>query len=241
MIFLLVVTLASLLLAGIMSVIAWRVSGNERHRSDARIAALAEDIHAGVEPAVIASAAESGVMPRWDEELLSLPDLPTCHVRDFRPGLFAPPPPSRLRRDALLAGAALVFAAAVSIATIGSGQLRRAPRVEDSTVASIVAPAALELVALGHERVGDQLTVRGTVRNPSSTEIDYLTAVVLLLTPEGDLLASGRAAIDASVLGPGAESTFVVTLPGAGDVGRYRISFRTGDLVIAHVDRRHEG
>jgi hypothetical protein len=54
-------------------------------------------------------------------------------------------------------------------------------------------------------------------------------------------VASGRAAIDGSALGPGAESTFVVTLPGAGDVGRYRVSFRTGDRVVSHVDRRHEG
>ena len=36
--------------------------------------------------------------------------------------------------------------------------------------------AALELVALGHERVGDQLTVHGVVRNPpSGSVIDQLT------------------------------------------------------------------
>jgi hypothetical protein len=98
----------------------------------------------------------------------------------------------------------------------------------------------LELVALGHERVGDQLTVRGAVRNPSSTGMDRLTAVVLLLTPEGDLLTSGHAAIDALALESGGESTFVVTLPAAGDVGRYRVSFRAGDRLVSHVDRRHE-
>ena len=45
MLFLLLVTLISLLLAVIMSVIAWRVAGEERRRSDARVAALAADIH----------------------------------------------------------------------------------------------------------------------------------------------------------------------------------------------------
>ncbi len=65
-------------------------------------------------------------------------------------------------------------------------------------------------------------------------------AVVLLLTPEGDVLTSGHAAIDAPALEPGAESTFAVTLPAAGDVGRYRVSFRSGDRLVSHVDRRHE-
>ena len=40
------------------------------------------------------------------------------------------------------------------------------------------------------------------------------------------------------VLAPGVESTFVVTVPGASDVGRYRVSFQSNDRVVAHVDRR---
>jgi hypothetical protein len=54
------------------------------------------------------------------------------------------------------------------------------------------------------------------------------------------LLTSGHAAIDGPALEPGAESTFAVTLPATGDVGRYRVSFRTGDRLMSHVDRRHE-
>jgi hypothetical protein len=235
MIFLLIVTLTSLLLAAIMSVIAWRLAGDERRRSEARVAALAEDIrHAG----------EARVTPQWDDELpVMSADLPSSRVRRdvAGPDLFAPPPPSRSRLPVLLTGAALLFAAAVSVATLARGQLRRASRAADPVALSPVAPPPLELVALGQERVGDQLTVRGTVRNPSGTEMDRLTAVVLLLTPEGDPLATGRAAIDAPALEPGAESTFVVILPGAGDVGRYRVSFRTGDRLVSHVDRRHEG
>jgi hypothetical protein len=235
MIFLLIVTLTSLLLAAIMSVIAWRLSGDERRRSDARVAALAEDIrHAG----------EAHVTPRRDDEWpVRGSDLPSSRVRRDvdGPDLLTPLPPSRSQLAVLLAGAALLFAAAVSVALLAGGQLRRASRVADPIALSPVAPPPLELVALGQERVGDRLTVRGTVRNPSATEMDRLTAVVLLLTPEGDPLATGRAAIDAPALEPGAQSTFVVTLPDAGDVGRYRVSFRTGGRLVSHVDRRHEG
>jgi hypothetical protein len=240
MIFFVIVTLTSLLLAAIMSVFAWRLSGDERRRSDARVAALAEDIQ---------RAGDARVTPRWDDELpATASDLPPSRVRRdvAGPDLFVPSPPSRLRLAGLPAGAALLVAAAAAVAILAGGQLRRAPRVADPIARSPispspVAPPPLELVALGQERVGDQLTVRGTVRNPSATEMDRLTAVVLLLTPEGDPLTSGRAAIDAPALEPGAQSTFVVTLPGAGDVGRYRVSFRAGDRVVSHVDRRHEG
>src|SRR2546422_11730544 len=45
MLFLLLVTLISMLLAVIMSVIAWRAAQEEKRRSDARIAALAAEIH----------------------------------------------------------------------------------------------------------------------------------------------------------------------------------------------------
>ena len=34
------------------------------------------------------------------------------------------------------------------------------------------------------------------------------------------------------------EATFVVTVPGAGAVDRYRVSFRTDDRIVPHVDRR---
>jgi hypothetical protein len=30
----------------------------------------------------------------------------------------------------------------------------------------------------------------------------------------------------------------VITIPGMADVGRYRVSFRTDDGVVPHVDRR---
>jgi hypothetical protein len=96
----------------------------------------------------------------------------------------------------------------------------------------------LELVALGHERDGERLIVRGIVRNPASgAAVDRLTAVVFLFNREGGFLSSGRVAVATSAL-PGTESTFVVTVPGAVAVDRYRVSFRTDDRIVPHVDRR---
>src|SRR5438105_1460359 len=50
------------------------------------------------------------------------------------------------------------------------------------------------------------------------------------------VVTSGRATIDS--LAPGTESPFAVTIPHASDVGRYRVSFRTDDRIVPHIDRR---
>jgi hypothetical protein len=100
-------------------------------------------------------------------------------------------------------------------------------------------PEPIELIALGHEREGDRLVVRGIVRNPSSgAALDRVTAVVLLFKEDGGFLGSGRASVESPALGPGGETSFAVTVPGASNVGRYRVSFRTADRVVAHIDRR---
>lgn len=213
MMFLLIVTVTSMLLAAIMSTIAWRLAGDERRRSDARVAALAAEIHA-----------------------------------DANVGrVLSDPPISRVQKDpayGLIFGAgALVFAAAVALVVVSSGHFSGMTRMAARAAAAAPAPAVrpLELIALGHERVGDQLTVRGIVRNPpAGPGLDRLSAVVSLFTPDGGFLTSGRADVDAASLRPGGESTFVVTLPRAADVGRYRVSFRTDDRVVPHLDRRHE-
>ena len=57
---------------------------------------------------------------------------------------------------------------------------------------------------------------------------------------DGDLVASGRAPVECDSLAAGVESTFVVTIPGADDVDRYRVSFRSDDRIVAHVDRRDQ-
>jgi hypothetical protein len=99
--------------------------------------------------------------------------------------------------------------------------------------------APLELIALSHQREGDGIVVRGVVRNPASgSGQGAVTAVVFVFTRDGAFLASARAAVSTPALEAGAESTFVVSVPHANDVGRYRVSFRSGDRVVPHVDRR---
>lgn len=238
MIFLLIVTLTSLLLATVMSVIAWRIAGDERRRSDARVATLSEEIH-GAAPARIAIVAQAGASRRatrqWDEALELRPSAVARATNLFA----ARETRSGSRPFAVLAGGALVVGAVVAMAVLFGGGVSRAPR--SASPAAAAAADALELVALGHERVGDGLTVRGIVRNPASgAAVDRLTAVVFLFTSDGGFLASGRAAVESPALGPGGESTFTVTVPRAGDAGRYRVSFRTDEHMVPHVDRRHE-
>jgi hypothetical protein len=81
--------------------------------------------------------------------------------------------------------------------------------------------------------------VRGVVRNPvAAAQLDRVTAVVFLYNREGGFLSTGRAAVVPGALTPGGESSFIISVADAGDVGRYRVSFRTDDRVIPHVDRR---
>jgi hypothetical protein len=228
MMFLLFVTLSSMLLAAIMSLVAWRIAGDERRRSEARIEALAADIH-GVER----------VAPRGPADDLELwPGSGTSGAELFA----AAQPRSGSRWPAVLAAGVFVVAtAAALVIVLGVGSSGTTHASNQAVAVAPPAPAALplELVALGHEREGDRLTVRGIVRNPESgAPVDRLTAVVFLFNRDGGFLSSGRVTVESSALRPGAESIFVVTVPGAADVGRYRVSFRTDDRIVPHVDRR---
>jgi len=275
---LLIVTLISMLLAAIMSVIAWRIAREERRRSEARVAALSAEIHASAagqppmvmpaqaggsrradiglraEPTRLTFSATARSPRRWDDDLELRPATGPSAGAD----LFTAVQPSQSgsRLAAVVAVGAFVFASGVAIVIVLSGGPGSAARsgsqptpanVESAATAApraAVAPvvAPLELVALGHERDGDRMTVRGVVRNPAAgAAMERLTAVVFLFNKEGGFLASGRATIEPPALGPGGESTFVVILPGVGAVGRYRVSFRTSDRIVPHVDRRELG
>ena len=229
-IILIVAMLVSLALAGAMSIVAWRVVHEERRRSEARVSALAADIRSSdvglPTSASIAGATSAGSMFTFMQPVTALPRLASV----------------------VLAGVLVVGAgAALLVALSRSGDVAAhavsrpaAGAAEPQSIAPPAAPApALELVALGHERRRDELTVRGIVRNPASgSPVNQLTAVVLVYNRAGGFLTTGRALVQAPTLGPGGESTFLVTIPGAADVGRYRVSFRSEDRVIPHVDIR---
>jgi hypothetical protein len=238
--FLLIVTVTSMLLAAIMSVVAWRIAVEERRRSDARVDALAAEIHGVSAP---------GIQPfayRADEDLELRPAAASVPLHadpgpDLRADLFvAPQAPASTWSLATAAGiGVLVLGAAAALAVVTSAG---AHGVGSRTAAGSAQPAPLVLVELDHERDGDRLTVRGVVRNPrSGAPMGDLTAVVFLFGRDGALVASGRATVESAPLGPGGESSFVVTVPGANDVGRFRVSFRTDDHLVSHVDKRHRG
>jgi type II secretory pathway pseudopilin PulG len=110
-----------------------------------------------------------------------------------------------------------------------------------ATVSQIAASEPLELVALGHAREVTLLTISGTVRNPSNgVKLEGLTAVVSLLDRNGVLVSTKDVPLDYRALGPGEEAPFKVSIPDAGPIARYRVSFRAGTDVVPHVDRRSD-
>src|SRR4029077_7040531 len=135
-------------------------------RSEARVAALAADIHA------VAPSAAHASRPRSES-----------------PNLFSAPSAPASARPAIVVGVGLLMfatAAALLVVLGGSAASRSGARDAAGRPASSAVPPStiparvpLELVALGHDRDGDRLTVRGVVRNPAAgTRVEGLTAVV---------------------------------------------------------------
>jgi hypothetical protein len=241
-IILLALTLISLTVAIAVSVFAWQLMRADRLRSEARIAALAAAI--GDDDRTVATT---------DTEQTAVTELP---LREEAPstvplsaGIFGGAPPSRrgFRLVAATGAGAVVAATVIGVLVVTSGGREASAPAAAARGATPAEPAgvaatsvALELVALGHEREADRLTVRGVVRNGSATTaVGQLTAVVLLFNRDGGFVASGRADVDGAAVAPGAERTFVVSVPTGAEVARYRVSFRRDDHVVPHVDRRN--
>ncbi len=250
-----IITVVSVTVAVAMTVVAWRLYQEEERRSEARVQALATVIGEGE------ATAEPSHAP--DVEIHRLPpvDRAAARVVEVAPAVDPPPPappavepapvalssdlfsasepePSRGRLAATAAAVVLVAAGALVAVMITSGAHRSARPAAAQTQIAPAAAAPLELIALGHERDGDRLTVRGVVRNPGAAEVDNLVAVVFAFDRDGGFVTSARAPIATPALASGGDSTFVVAVPGLADVARYRVSFRTDDHVIPHVDRR---
>ena len=221
-----VIAAISLVVSVVMSAVAWRLAREERRRSRARVAVLASDL----------------------ADLDLHPAAAGAPVAD----LFRAREPGSSRFAAVLAVG--VFAVATALAFIvvtgrhsQSGAESRAAVIERPGATApgprmTAESAPLELVALGHEREGDGIIVRGVVRNPTAgVERDRVAVVVFLFNRDGGFLTSGLAAVDVPALAPGSQSGFIVTVPHAGEVGRYRVSFRSDDRIVPHVDRRDHG
>jgi len=102
----------------------------------------------------------------------------------------------------------------------------------------------LHLLSLRHasDSTGN-FTVTGLVQNPAGGRtLQGVIAVIYLFDQQGKYLTSGKARIDVGAFQAGDESPFIVKIPNATGVSRYRVGFRLEDGgVVAHIDRRGQG
>jgi hypothetical protein len=246
---LVIFSLVSTSIAILASIVAWRATGELRRRSDARVAALARAIHASDDlplayEAPVGTLTVDSAQPHVDEDarFAAAPPFPAGEAQSPEMFSTAQRATPASRYGVMLAAVGFVIAtiAATSIVFSGESPTAAPARVgASSSPADPLHAAPLELVALTHERVGGALTVRGIVRNPANgAPLERMTAVVFVFDPDGGFLASARAALEAPALIAGGESPFTVTVPVSGDVGRYRVSFRSADRAVGHVDKR---
>lgn len=237
---LLVVTLISAATAIVALASASRLRRQERERSEARVAALANaaETHGGTDGGWIQVGGEF----QWNPAAETTPASPQSLIPDVEPqissgGLFG-----TVQREDTSANRVPVFAAAALIVMLGGALIFLNTSVTNdhaATVGHVSQAEPLELVALGHARETSVLTITGTVRNPTSgAKMEGLTAVISLLDRGGALVSTKDVPLDYRALGPGEEAPFKVSIPDPGAIARYRVSFRAGTDVVPHVDRR---
>jgi len=250
------VTMLSMGMAAALSAIVWRMLRLERHRSNARVAALTAAVREARPRA-----------PREDNDMTihsAFAEAPTHRPRLGEASVgaseaFAAPMFVEHERTspwgariAVMAALALAGASFVlfSLAARAQNSLHRAApetAAADNAAAprpGVTAPSSgLELMALRDARAGGSLTITGLVQNPrTGTPLSRVAVTAYTFDDSGALLASGRALIDVTSLQPGDESPFVVTVPASDAVARYRVGFRDeSGRVIAHIDRRRQG
>jgi hypothetical protein len=133
----------------------------------------------------------------------------------------------------------LAFAAVFLFVVLSGGLVWMMAGPRGTTPVAVGPNSPLELVSLTHARQNQKLAVSGLVRNPASGKpIEHLSAVVFLFDRMGTFVTSSRANVDFLKLGAGDESPFVVSLDAPASVARYRVSFRTDDGIVPHIDRR---
>ena len=252
------ITVVSLIVALVMSVTAWRLMRDEKQRSAARIAALSaaavDDVIEEPFPEVQVTPvrtrapwAPAPVEPFDTIESAGTPDSNSLGMPREKPDTAAVSHAAGFLGAVVDerqtgAGQRSLAIAAVALFVILSGGLVWIMSGPEGTTPVAVGPnSPLELVSLSHARQNNKLAVSGLVRNPASGQpVQKLSAVVFLFDRMGTFVASSRAQVDFLKLGAGDESPFVVSLDAPATVARYRVSFRTDDGVVPHIDRRGE-
>ena len=159
------VTVLSLALAAAMSVVAWRLTREERQRGEARAAARAAE--------AAGEAEEPGEPPSAPAEAWTAA-------------------PARRSRLAVAVALAVFVAGSAASLTVVFGEARRLDR--RGAQARAANGATLELLSLSEAREADRVVVRGVIRNPASAAaIDRVAAVVMLIGENGAVLSRARA------------------------------------------------
>lgn len=266
-ILLLGITIVSLIVALVMSVTAWRLMRTEKQRSAARVAALslaadsaAVESRAMVEPKGSPLQERAVTKAPWSSPPSTPQPAPIAQVSSLRPTQAAVELPlndrvtiseptithatgflgaTEVPREEGNRQKSLAFAAVVLFLVMSGGLVWMMSGPRGTTAQAMGPNAPLELVSLTHERHDNTLAVSGLVRNPvNGKPVDHLSAVVFLFDRAGTFVTSSRANVDFLKLGAGDESPFVVSLDAPPTVSRYRVSFRTDDGIVPHVDRR---
>lgn len=207
---LLTLTTLSLAAAAGFGALSWRVGREERERERARIAALATAMGPSTPETPLPGEVVIGSV--FDRSTEGLRGRPLIKVT------------AGALMVLLIAGVVFLSAPASQSARSGG-----------------VASAPLELMSMRYQRQRNTLTVSGLVKNPAGgAVVKGVTAVVFAFDRTGAFVASGRAPLDFKALGPGDESAFVVKVSNVSDVARYRVTFRSGDTVVRHIDRRSD-
>jgi hypothetical protein len=209
---LLTLTTLSLAAAAGFGALSWRVGREERERARARIAALSTAMAPpSAEAPLLSGVAVGSVFDRTTEGLRGRSSIK------------------------LVAGAVML------LLIVGGVWLtsRTSNPAQASAKAGSGEGRPLELMSMRYQRQGTTLTVSGLVKNLSAGgAVNGVIAVVFAFDHNGAFVASGRAPLDFSALAPGDESPFVVNVPNVTDVARYRVTFRSGNGVVRHIDRR---
>lgn len=234
------ITVVSLMVALVMSVTAWRLVREERQRAAARLAALsaAVDDPTLINLPIVDRKIEPVRAPWKPAAVEAEPPAPAPAKSSHASGFLGAAPQERdsgSRQKTLAIAAVILFAVLAG----GTAWVMSAP---EGTSAVAVGPnSPLELVSLSHSRQADKLAVSGLVRNPAAGKpVERLSAVVFLFDRMGTFVTSARAHVDFLRLAAGDESPFVVAIAAPPTVARYRVSFRTDDGVVPHIDRRGE-
>ncbi len=252
-ILLLGITVVSLVVAFVMSTTAWRLMRDEKQRSAARIAALsaaAFDPSGPVEVADAIAPAPQAQPVVVNRPVVKAPWTPARAIVET-PIVRAPEPVavhasgflgvSEVARENGSRQKSLAIAAMALFVVLCGGLVWMMSRPEGTSAVAVGPNAPLELVSLSHARQNQKLAVSGLVRNPAAGQpVERLSAVVFLFDRVGTFVTSAKANVDFLRLGAGDETPFVVSIDAPATVARYRVSFRTDDGVVPHIDRRGE-